>query len=67
MTLSITTNFIKNIHPGEKAVCVAKIRHHGRTTIIVDADMYNPQKQLMCRTLATMFVRGSFPEVPAKW
>lgn len=67
MTLSITTNFIKNIHPGEKATCIAKIRHHGRTTIIVDADMFNQQNQLMCRTLATMFVRGSFPEVPAKW
>jgi len=67
MTLSINMNFIKNIHPGEKATAVARVRHQGRTTIIVDVDTWNEQQELMGRTIATMFVRGQFENIPAKW
>ena len=67
MTLSINMNFIKNIHPGEKATAIAKVRHHGHTTIVVDVDTYDEQHELMGRTTATMFVRGEFENIPAKW
>ena len=39
-------NFIKNIHPGEKATAIAKVRHHGHTTIVVDVDTYDEQHEL---------------------
>ena len=67
MTLSINMNFIKNIHPGEKATAIAKVRHHGPPTIVVDVDTYDEQHELMGRTTATMFVRGEFENIPAKW
>lgn len=67
MTLNFSMNFIKNIKAGEKAVVYATVRHHGRTTMVIDVDMYNGRNQLMCQTMATMFIFGTFDEIPKKW
>lgn len=67
VTLNFAMNFIKNIRAGEKAVVYAKVRHHGRSTMVVDVDMYNEKKQLMCQTMATMYLIGVFDEIPKKW
>lgn len=67
VTLNFTMSFIKNIPPGEKAICHGKVRHHGRTTIVVDFDMVNEAGKLLCNGLATMFVKSIREEIPAKW
>ena len=67
VTLNFSMSFIKNIKAGEKATAVATIKHHGRTTIVVDVDMFNEKGQVMCKTMATMYVIGNFDEIPRKW
>lgn len=67
VTLNFSMSFIKNIVPGETAICKGKVRHHGRTTIVVDFDMVNEEGKLLCNGLATMFVKGVREEIPAKW
>ncbi len=67
VTLNFSMNFIKNIKAGETATCYARISHSGRTTLVIEVDMYNDAKELMCQTMATMFRKGTFDEMPQKW
>ena len=67
VTVSSTMNFIRNIEFGHRARVVSHITHHGRTTIVMTADMYDDQNRLMANILATMMVVGHFDGIPAKW
>ena len=67
VTLNFNMSFIKNIQAGDTATCIATIKHLGRTTIVIDVDMFNNKQELMCRTMATMFIIGHFDEIPKKW
>ena len=67
VTQSITTNFIKNITAGHTATCEARIKHCGRTTVTVVAEIFDDEHRLMCETLATMFIKGHSDDIPSEW
>lgn len=68
MTLSFNMNFIRNIHPGERAYAHARVCHHGRTTMVVEVDLYNAEKKTMGCVTATMFVRpDKYTQIPTSW
>lgn len=66
-TLNFSMNFIRNVHSGGRVHVTSNIRHHGRTTMVIEAEMYDESESLMATILATMFVVGKFEEIPEKW
>lgn len=66
-TLNFSMNFIKNVHSEERIFVKSTIRHHGRTTMVIEADMRDENNHLMATVLTTMFIVGRFEEIPEKW
>ncbi len=66
-TLNFSMNFIRNVHKAGRIYVKSNIRHHGRTTMVIEAEMYDDEDTLMATILATMFVVGRFEEIPEKW
>lgn len=66
-TLSFSMNFIKNVHDAEHVSVRSKVRHHGRTTMVIEAELTDHRGILMATILTTMFIVGRFEEIPAKW
>ena len=67
MTLSFSMSFIKNIHAGERATSLAKVRHNGSRTMVVDVDTVAEDGSLLTRATATMFVRDKYENIPEEW
>ena len=67
VTQSITTNFIRNTEIGKTIYAEAHIHHAGRTTIVLEADVFTEEKKLMAHSIATMFVSGTDGRFPRKW
>lgn len=67
VTLNFSMNFIKNIHVGGTARVQSEVKHHGKTTMVIAAEMYNEENELMATILTTMFIVGHFDEIPSKW
>lgn len=66
-TLNFSMNFIKNVHSEERIFVKSSIRHHGRTTMVIEAEMHDEKNNLMATILTTMFIVGRFEEIPEKW
>lgn len=66
-TLNFSMNFIRNVHSAGRIYVKSNIRHHGRTTMVIEAEMYDEEDSLLATILTTMFVVGRFEEIPAKW
>lgn len=66
-TLNFSMNFIKNVHSEERIFVKSSIRHHGRTTMVIEAEMHDEEGHLMATILTTMFIVGRFEEIPEKW
>lgn len=66
-TLNFSMNFIRNVHVAERIFVKSSIRHHGRTTMVIEAEMYDEDNSLMATILTTMFIVGRFKEIPEKW
>lgn len=66
-TLNFSMNFIKNVHSAGRVCVKSRIRHHGHTTMVIEAEMYDEKNSLMATILTTMFIVGRFEEIPAKW
>lgn len=67
VTLSFSMNFIKNIKPNDIMKVVSSIKHVGHKTMVIEAKMYDGEKRLMATILTTMFIVGTFEEIPEKW
>ncbi len=67
VTLNITTDFIRNIRAGETAWAEAKVLHRGRKTIVLTAKLYDDSHNLLCQTMASMYVKGDDERIPQKW
>ena len=67
VTQSITTNLIRNTDIGKTVYAEAHIHHAGRTTIVLEADVFTEEKKLMAHSIATMFVSGTDDRFPRKW
>lgn len=66
-TLNFSMNFIRNVHSAGRVYVKSNIRHHGHSTMVIEAEMYDAEDTLMATILTTMFVVGRFEEIPVKW
>ena len=66
-TLNFSMNFIRNVHSAGRVYVRSRIRHHGHTTMVIEAEMFDADDKLMATILTTMFIVGRFEEIPAKW
>ena len=66
-TLNFSMNFIKNVHSEKHIYVTSNIRHHGHTTMVIEAEMYDTDNRLMATVMTTMFIVGRFEEIPEKW
>lgn len=67
VTLSFSMNFIRNIKPNDTMKVISSIKHTGHKTMVIEAKMYDGEKRLMATILTTMFIVGTFEEIPEKW
>ena len=66
-TLNLSMNFIRKVHNAGRISVKSRIRHHGRTTIVIEAEMFDEENTVVATVLSTMLVVGRFEEIPAKW
>ena len=67
VTQSVTSNFIRNTEIGKTVFAEAHIQHAGRSTIVLEADVFTEERKLMAHSVATMFVSGTDPRFPRNW
>ncbi|MBO4852497.1 MAG: PaaI family thioesterase [Schwartzia sp.] len=67
VTQSITTNLIRNTEIGKTIYAEAHIHHAGRSTIVLEGDVFTEDKKLMAHSIATMFVSGTDDRFPRNW
>lgn len=66
-TLNLSMNFIRKVHNAGRISVKSRIRHHGRTTMVIEAEMFDEENTVVATFLSTMLVVGRFEEIPAKW
>ncbi len=67
VTLSATINFIKNTMQQDRFIAKATPIHVGKSTVIGKVQVFNHEDVMMADLMVTMFVTGSFDEIPKKW
>lgn len=67
VTLNIVTDFISNLRAGDTAWAEAKVSHRGRRTIVLTADIYDNDRRLLSKTMASMYVKGDDERIPPQW
>lgn len=66
-TLQFSMNFIANCRGAGRVYASCKIRHHGRTTMVMEVEVTDENQRLLATVLTTMFINGHFEEIPEKW
>lgn len=66
-TLSFSMSFERNVRKAGWVYVRSNIRHCGRTTMVIEAEMRDEENTLMANILTTMFIVSRFEEIPAKW
>ena len=64
VTLAFNMNFIRNIEAGSIVRATGKVIHHGRRTMVAEAELRNETDKLLCKASGTFFVIGKFEEFP---
>lgn len=67
VTLSFNMNFIRNIEKNDTMRVISNIKHNGHKTMVIEAKMFDSKNRLMATVLTTMFIVGTFEEIPEKW
>ena len=67
VTVSMTVDYIRNTKIGRRIRAMSRIRHAGRTTIVIDMSLYDEEDRLLMDAMATMMVVDHFSEIPKKW
>lgn len=67
VTAGFSMNFIRNTRLGERVRMISKIKHHGRSTMVIEGEMYDEDDRLMATMLATMMNVGKFEGIPREW
>ena len=66
-TLNFSMNFIKGVHKPTTLFVHSSIKHHGHTTMVIEAEMTDSENNLIGTILTTMFIVDRFKEIPARW
>lgn len=67
VTTNFTMNFIRNVPFGHRVFVKSKIQHHGRSTMVITAEMIDDEDHLMGTIMTTMMIVGTFEGVPREW
>ncbi|VBB06309.1 Hypothetical protein LUCI_1539 [Lucifera butyrica] len=60
VTLTMSMNFVKSAGPGEVARSIGRVIHNGRTTMVVEAEIFDANEKLLAKATGTFFVVGYF-------
>ncbi len=66
-TLNFSMNFIKGVHKPIKLFVRSRVKHHGHSTMVIEAEMADAENHLIGTILTTMFIVDRFEEIPSKW
>lgn len=66
-TVSLNINFISNLPGTGTAIVKSQVKHHGRTTMVITAELTDEQGKLLATIVTTMFIAGHFEEIPKNW
>lgn len=66
-TLNFSMNFIKGVHKPTKLFVRSRVKHHGHSTMVIEAEMADAENRLIGTILTTMFIVDRFEEIPSKW
>jgi len=62
-TIDMNINFIKSIKAAGSIRAVASILHHGRHTIVAEAELYGVDRELAAKARGTFFVVGNLDKL----
>lgn len=65
-TLNFCCNVVKYTAV-QKLYAVCKICHHGRMTLVAEAEVYDENDTLLATALTTLFVVDTIKDIPRKW
>ncbi|HEX2927023.1 MAG TPA: PaaI family thioesterase [Ruminiclostridium sp.] len=60
VTQELNINYIASAGEGEMVTCAAKVRHDGKTTMVVECEMTDTAGRLLAVARGTFFVVGQF-------
>lgn len=67
VTLNLNINYISSIYFYDKALAKAKIVHKGMSTMVMNVIVFNGKQEIIATGNGTMFVVGTFGEIPENW
>lgn len=62
-TIDMNINFLKSIKAEGTIRAVASVLHHGRHTVVAEAEIYGPDKELAAKARGTFFIIGKIDEL----
>lgn len=65
VTTDLSLSFIRNVPCGEEVTATATVLHAGRSTMVVDGELRDPQGRLVMKGKGTFFVLGEVDWLPA--
>ncbi|MFA6850603.1 MAG: PaaI family thioesterase [Selenomonadaceae bacterium] len=67
VTLNLNINYINAIYFCDKATAYATVMHKGISTLVIDVVVKNTKNELVTSGTGTLFIVGSFDEIPESW
>lgn len=67
VTLNLNINYINSIYFCDKATAYATVMHKGISTLVIDVVIKNAKAELVTSGTGTLFIVGSFDEIPESW
>lgn len=65
--LNISMNFINKGEAGARVSAAAHIKHHGRTTMVIELELRADNGRLLATALSTLFISNRIEAIPAQW
>lgn len=67
VTVSFSMNFISNTNFDGTVRMISKIKHHGKTTMVITGEMYDEKDRLIATMMTSMMNVDKIEGIPRKW
>lgn len=67
VTVSFSMNFISNTSFDGTVRMISKIKHHGKTTMVITGEMYDEKDRLIATMMTSMMNVDKIEGIPCKW
>ena len=67
VTVSFSMNFISNTNFDGTVRMISKIKHHGKTTMVITGEMYDENDRLLATMMTSMMNVDKIEGIPRKW